>query len=84
MRISADQSIAGYPVFVVREFVRRYRFTNFFTKAAEAALALSSEAAAGCGLFAMMMRASSSDSQLRRRTLWHEPSAQLGFHSQGY
>jgi predicted nucleotidyltransferase len=46
MRISADQSIAGYPVFVVREFVRRYRFTNFFTKAAEAALALSSEAAA--------------------------------------
>ena len=46
MRISADQSIAGYPVFGVREFVRRYRFTNFVTKAAEAALALSSEAAA--------------------------------------
>jgi len=46
MRISADQSIAGYPVFGVREFVRKYRFTNLFTKAAEAALALSSEAAA--------------------------------------
>jgi hypothetical protein len=35
MRISADQSIAGYPVFGVREFVRKYRFTNLFTKAAE-------------------------------------------------
>jgi Mn-dependent DtxR family transcriptional regulator len=46
MRISANQSIAGYPVLEVREFVRRYRSTSFFTKAAEAALTLSPESAA--------------------------------------
>lgn len=46
MRISAGQSIARYPAFVVREFVRAYRSTNFFTKAAENVLALSSEATA--------------------------------------
>ena len=46
MRITTDQSIAGYPALQVREFVRKYRFTNFSARAAEAALMLSTEAAA--------------------------------------
>jgi len=46
MRITTNQSIAGYPALQVREFVRKYRFTNFSTRAAEAALTLSTEAAA--------------------------------------
>ena len=46
MRITTNQSIAGYPALQVREFVRKYRFTNFSTTAAEAALTLSTEAAA--------------------------------------
>jgi predicted nucleotidyltransferase len=45
MRITTNQSIAGYPALQVREFVRKYRFTNFSTGAAEAALMLSTEAA---------------------------------------
>ncbi len=46
MRIATNQSIAGYSAFQVRKFVRRYRFTSFSTRAAEAALMLSTEAAA--------------------------------------
>jgi predicted nucleotidyltransferase len=46
MRITTNQSIAGYPALQVREFVRKYRFTNFSARAAEAALMLSTEASA--------------------------------------
>jgi len=46
MRITTDQSIAGYPALQVREFVRKYRFTNFSARAAEAALMLSTEVSA--------------------------------------
>jgi hypothetical protein len=45
MRITTNQSIAGYPALQVREFIRKYRFTNFSAQAAEAALMLSTEAA---------------------------------------
>jgi hypothetical protein len=45
MRITTNQSIAGYPALQVRGFVRKYRFTNFSARAAEAALMLSTEAA---------------------------------------
>jgi len=46
MRIVSDQLIAGYPAIEVRDFVRRYRFTGFFTEAAEFDLALSPRAGA--------------------------------------
>jgi len=40
MRIVSDQLIAGYPAIEVRDFVKRYRFTGFFTEAAEFDLTL--------------------------------------------
>src|SRR5690348_2085525 len=40
MRITSEQVIAGYPALEVREFVRRYRFTEFFSEAAQYSLAL--------------------------------------------
>jgi len=46
MRITTNQSIAGYPALQVREFVREHGVTNFSTRAAEAAQMLSTEAAA--------------------------------------
>lgn len=46
MRIVSDQLIAGYPAIEVRDFLRRYRFTGFFTEAAEFDLALKPKAAA--------------------------------------
>lgn len=45
MRIVSDQLIAGYPAIEVRDFVKRYRFTGFFTEAAEFDLALRPKAA---------------------------------------
>jgi hypothetical protein len=44
MRIVADQLIAGYPAIEVRDFVKRYRFTEFFAEAAEESLALNPRA----------------------------------------
>jgi hypothetical protein len=46
MRITTDQSIAGYPALQVRQFIRKYRFTNSSNGAAEAALMLSTDAGA--------------------------------------
>lgn len=46
MRIVSDQLIAGYPALEVRDFVKRYRFTGFFTEAAEFDLALRPKTAA--------------------------------------
>jgi hypothetical protein len=46
MQIVSDQLIAGYPAIEVRDFVRRYRFTEFFAQAAEESLALSPRAGA--------------------------------------
>ena len=46
MGITTNQSIAGFPALQVREFVRKYRFTNFPARAAEATLMLSTEASA--------------------------------------
>jgi hypothetical protein len=46
MRITSDQSIAGYPALQVRQFVRKCRFINFPTEAAENTLMLSADAAA--------------------------------------
>ncbi len=46
MRIVSDQLIAGYPAIEVRDFVKRYRFTGFFTEAPEFDLALRPKAAA--------------------------------------
>jgi hypothetical protein len=45
MQIGPSQQIGGYPALKVREFVRSYRFTGILAKAAQAALALSPEAA---------------------------------------
>jgi predicted nucleotidyltransferase len=41
MRIVSDEPIAGYPALEVRDFLRRYRLTNFYIEAAEDALVLS-------------------------------------------
>lgn len=46
MRILPDQTIAGYPALEVREFVRRFRFAEFFAEAAQISLALNPRAAA--------------------------------------
>jgi hypothetical protein len=40
MRIVSDAPIAGYPALEVRDFLRRYRLTNFYIEAAEDALVL--------------------------------------------
>jgi hypothetical protein len=41
MRIVSDEIIAGYSALEVRDFLRRYRLTNFYIEAAEDALVLS-------------------------------------------
>jgi hypothetical protein len=41
MRITPDEMIAGYAALEVRDFLRRYRLTDFYIKAAEDALVLS-------------------------------------------
>ena len=46
MRITAEQLIAGYPALEVREFVRRYRLTEFSAETAQHFLAVSPRVAA--------------------------------------
>lgn len=46
MRIVSDELIAGYPALEVREFLRRYRLTDFYIEAAGDALVLSPRTAA--------------------------------------
>jgi predicted nucleotidyltransferase len=46
MRITSDQLIARFPALEVREFVRRYRLTEFSTEAAQHFLAVSPRVAA--------------------------------------
>ena len=45
VRIVSDELIAGYPTLEVREFLRRYRLTDFYIEAAEDALVLCSRTA---------------------------------------
>lgn len=46
MRITSEQLIAGYPALEVREFVRRYRLTEFSAETAQHFLAVSPRVAA--------------------------------------